>query len=152
MRAILQRVAWAEVEAEGRITGRIEGGLLVYVGVGAEDTIADAEWLAKKVADLRIFEDAHGKLNMSVQDARGGVLAISNFTVLADARRGRRPALVKAASAEQAEPIHEAFLVGLRAQGLKVATGVFGARMAIRSEAAGPVNLLIDTPTAGRMA
>lgn len=146
MRALVQRVGWAEAVVEGRNVGRIEAGLLVYVGVGLDDTQAEAEWLAAKIAALRVFEDEQGKLNMSVRDARGGVLAVSNFSLLADARRGRRPAFADAAPAEQAEPIHEAFVAALRKQGLNVATGVFGARMAIRSRADGPVNILIDTP------
>ncbi|KPK80742.1 MAG: D-tyrosyl-tRNA(Tyr) deacylase, partial [Phycisphaerae bacterium SM23_33] len=89
MRALVQRVAWAEVEVEGRIVGRIANGLLVYVGVAAGDAPAQALWLAEKIAGLRIFEDEQGKLNRSVEDVGGGVLAISNFTLLADARKGR---------------------------------------------------------------
>ena len=146
MRALVQRVAWAEVEVDGRSVGRIGKGLLVYVAVGVEDTPEDADWLAEKVANLRIFEDAQGKLNISVQDARGGVLAVSSFTLLADARKGRRPAFVAAAGFEQARPIHEVFVEGLRRRGVAVETGVFGAKMAIRSQAAGPVNVIIDSP------
>ncbi len=97
MRALVQRVTWAEVEADGRPAGRIERGLLVYVGVGVADTAAQAPWLAEKVANLRIFEDAEGKLNLSVRDIGGAVLAISNFTLLADARKGRRPSFDAAA-------------------------------------------------------
>lgn len=146
MRALVQRVGWAEVVVDGRNVGRIEAGLLVYVAVGLDDTRADAAWLAAKIADLRIFEDEEGKLNMSVRDARGGVLAVSNFTLLADARHGRRPAFADAAPAEQAEPIHEAFVAALRGEALNVATGLFGARMAVRSRTDGPVNVVIDTP------
>ena len=145
MRAIIQRVAWAEVEVDNRIVGRIAEGLLVYVGVAAGDSVADAHWLAGKVANLRIFEDDRGKLNLSVRDARGGVLGVPNFTLLADARRGRRPALVGAAPAEEAEPVHEAFLDALRTQEIEVAAGVFGARMHIRSESVGPVNIILET-------
>ncbi len=146
MRAVVQRVAWAEVEVDGRIVGRIEKGLLVYAGVAVGDGDAQACWLAEKVANLRIFTDEAGKLNLSVSDLGGGVLAISNFTVLADARKGRRPAFVAAAGADEAQPVHEAFLAALRGRDIGVATGVFGAKMAIRSEAAGPVNVVIDTP------
>ena len=146
MRALVQRVGWAEVVVDGRNVGRIEAGLLVYVAVGVDDTQAEAQWLAAKIADLRIFEDEGGKLNMSVRDARGGVLAVSNFTLLADARHGRRPAFADAAPAEQAEPIHEAFVAALRGEALNVATGLFGAHMAIRSRTDGPVNIVIDTP------
>ena len=146
MRALVQRVAWAEVEADGRITGRIEAGVLVYVGIGVGDTSDKADWLAEKVANLRIFEDEDDKLNRSVRDVHGGVMVISNFTLLADARKGRRPAFVAAASAEQARPMHEAFLDALDRQGVKVETGMFGAKMAVRSQAAGPVNVIIDSP------
>ena len=150
MRALVQRVAWAEVEVDGRIVGRIERGLLVYAAVGLDDTGEDAEWLAEKIANLRVFEDDQGKLNVSVRDARGGVLAVSNFTLLADARKGRRPAFVAAADFEQARPIDQAFCEALRRQGVSVQTGVFGAKMAVRSQAAGPVNVIIDSPVKQR--
>ncbi len=146
MRALVQRVAWAEVEADGQVAGRIEEGLLVYVGIGAGDSAGDADWLAEKVAGLRIFEDEADKLNRSVRDVRGGVMVVSNFTLLADARKGRRPAFAAAAPAEQARPLHEAFLDALDKQGVRVETGLFGAKMAVRSQAAGPVNVIIDTP------
>jgi D-tyrosyl-tRNA(Tyr) deacylase len=146
MRAVVQRVAWAEVEAEGRIVGRIEEGLLVYVGVGTADAAGDTQWLAAKVANLRVFKDSDDKLNLCVREVGGAVLAVSNFTLLGDARKGRRPAFVAAAPAKQAEPMHEAFLAALRAEGVPVATGVFGAMMRVRSEAAGPVNIVLDSP------
>jgi D-tyrosyl-tRNA(Tyr) deacylase len=144
VKAVVQRVRWAEVEVDGRLVGRIDRGLLVYAGVAAGDTAQEAWKLADKVAHLRIFEDEAGKLNLCVQDVRGGVLAISNFTLLADARKGRRPAFVGAAGAEAAGPVFEGFLAALRAAGLGVQQGVFGARMHIRSEADGPVNILLD--------
>ena len=146
MRAVVQRVAWAEVEVDGRITGRIEGGLLVYVGVGNEDTPDHAATLARKVANLRIFEDDDGKLNRSVQDVGGGALVISNFTLMADARKGRRPSFTFAAPSETARPLHEAFATALASQSVPVEQGVFGATMHIRSEAAGPVNVIMDVP------
>jgi len=148
MRAVIQRVAWAEVEVDGRVVGRIERGLLVYAGVGVGDRQAEARWLAEKVANLRIFTDEEGKLNLSVRDVGGRVLAISNFTVLADARKGRRPAFVAAAGFDEARSVHEAFLRDLAAEGVGVETGVFGAKMAIRSEVAGPVNVVVDSPPA----
>jgi D-tyrosyl-tRNA(Tyr) deacylase len=144
MKAVVQRVRWAEVEVEGRVVGRIERGLLVYAGVAVGDTLQEARRLADKVANLRIFQDDAGKLNLSVQDARGGVLAVSNFTLLADARKGRRPAFVGAAGQEVAGPIFDGFVAALRAAGLTVGQGVFGATMHIRSEADGPVNILLD--------
>jgi D-aminoacyl-tRNA deacylase len=144
MRAVVQRVRWAEVEVGGKVVGRMLRGLLVYVGVAVGDTPQEARRLADKVANLRIFEDELGKLNLCVQDARGGVLAISNFTLLADARKGRRPAFVGAAAQEIAAPIFDAFVAALREAGLGVEQGVFGASMFIRSEADGPVNILLE--------
>ena len=153
MKAVIQRVRWAEVEVEGRVVGRIERGLLVYAGVAVGDTVQEARRLADKVANLRIFPDDLGKLNLSVQDARGGVLAVSNFTLLADARKGRRPAFVAAAGPEIAGPIFDGLVACLRAAGVPVQQGVFGATMHIRSEADGPVNILLDVvagePAAG---
>lgn len=146
MRALVQRVAWAEVEVGGEVVGRVGRGLLVYLGAAAGDTPAQAEWLAKKIAGLRIFDDAEGKLNLDVRDMQGGVLVVSNFTLLADARKGRRPAFVGAAAGAEAKPLADAFAEALRAQGLPVATGRFGAEMFVRSEAHGPVNVIIDTP------
>jgi len=148
MRAVIQRVHWAQVEVQGQVVGRIEQGLLVYVGIGVADSHADAQWLAEKTAHLRVFPDSQGRLNVSVQDARGGVLAISNFTLMGDARKGRRPSFDAAAPAEKAGPLHEAFLEHLRQNGCAVATGVFGAEMIIRSAAAGPVNIIIDSDEA----
>lgn len=148
MRALVQRVAYAEVEVEGRVVGRIEHGLLVYLGVGVEDTEAQAVRLAEKVAQVRIFDDPAGKLNLSVQDVRGGLLVISNFTLLADTRKGRRPAFVAAAAPEKANPLYERFADELARQGCTVARGVFRASMTIRSAADGPVNVIIDVPPA----
>jgi len=138
--------ATGEPAGEGQVAGRIERGLLVYVGVGTGDTPADAERLAEKVAFLRIFPDAEGKLNLSVRDVRGGVLVVPNFTLLADARKGRRPAFDRAAPADQARPLHDAFVQALRRHVGTVAAGVFGANMIIRSAADGPVNILMDWP------
>ncbi len=143
MKAVAQRVRWAEVEVEGRVVGRIGHGLLVYAGVGVGDTAAEAARLADKVAHLRIFEDAGGKLNLSVQDVKGGVLAISNFTLMGDARKGRRPAFTDAAAPADAQPVFDAFVAGLRAAGVPAEQGVFRATMHIRSEADGPVNILL---------
>jgi len=149
MRVLIQRVHSAEVAVASRTVGRIDRGLLVYLGIGVGDSIDQAKWLGEKVSQLRIFEDEQGKMNMSVQDARGGVLAIPNFTLLADARKGRRPAFVAAARPEQAEPLFEAFVSAIGASGLTVAKGVFGAEMTIRSDADGPVNIVLDAPTGG---
>jgi len=146
MRALVQRVHWAQVEVDSRLVGRIEAGLLVYVGIGGDDKPADAEKLAEKVATLRIFPDQQGKLNLSVRDARGGILAVPNFTLMADASSGRRPSFSGAAAGEQARPLYETFVEALRRAGCATAEGVFGAEMKIRSEADGPVNIVIDLP------
>jgi D-aminoacyl-tRNA deacylase len=146
MKALVQRVQWAEVEVDGGIVGRIGQGLLVFSAVAPGDGPDEARALAEKVAGLRIFQGAEGKMNRTVQDARGGVLAVSNFTLLADARRGRRPEFTGAAGAEQAQPLHEAFVTALRQLIGSVQTGLFGAHMIVRSAADGPVNILVDMP------
>lgn len=148
MRALVQRVDWAEVMVAGRVVGRIDHGLLVYVGVAVGDTAADAVRLAEKVAQLRIFEDDDGKMNKSCQDVRGGVLAVSNFTLLADTRKGRRPAFTAAAAPELAERLYVTFSAALAEQSLTVARGIFRATMRIQSAAAGPVNVLVEVPPA----
>jgi len=154
MRALIQRVDWAEVRSDELVdefsamgqVSRIENGLLVYIGIAANDTIAAAEWMAEKIANLRIFPDEHGKLNKSVQDVRGDVLTVSNFTLLANAARGRRPSFSAAATYQQAEPVYQAFLEALGKQGVTVQKGLFGARMKIQSQASGPVNVIVDSP------
>ena len=148
MRAIVQRVAHAEVEVDSAQVGRIDRGLLVYLGVGVDDGPEDARRLADKVARLRIFADGQGKMNLSVRDVGGGVLAIPNFTLMADARKGRRPAFVAAAGPQQAEPLYEVFLDALRDLGCEAAAGKFRAHMDIRSTADGPVNIILEMPPA----
>jgi len=149
MRVVVQRVRWAEVEADGKVVGRVERGLLAYVGVGVDDAPAEADYLAEKVAHLRIFDDEDGKLNRSVQDVRGGVLAVPNFTLMADARKGRRPSFEAAAPGETAGPLHERFVEALKRCGCQVACGAFGQHMIIRSAADGPVNVILETPPRG---
>lgn len=144
MRALVQGVHRAEVEVEGDVVGRIDAGLLVYVGIGTGATGDQARKLAEKVAGLRIFKDEAGKLNRSVRDVDGAVLAVPNFTLMGDARRGRRPAFTDAARPEKAEPLYEVFLQALADRQCRVESGVFRASMVIRSAAAGPVNLVID--------
>ena len=150
MRALIQRVHLAEVEVDGVVVGRIGFGLLVYVGVGHDDTVPDAERLAEKVAGSRIFEDRDGKMNLSCQDVRGGVLAVPNFTLMADTREGRRPSFTGAAPPEEAERLYEAFVEALEDRQCAIGRGVFGARMVVRSAAAGPVNILIEVPSPPR--
>lgn len=146
MRALVQRVRSAEVIAAGRSVGRTGHGLLVYLGVGTSDNADNARLLGEKIANLRIFEDDAGKLNLSVQDVRGGVLVVSNFTLMGDTRKGRRPSFAAAAGAESAEPLYDAFVVALTERGCRVARGAFGEHMEITSVADGPVNLVVQFP------
>ena len=146
MRALVQRILSAEVQSEGKLLGQAECGLLVYLAVAHGDDIQTAERMAQKIVAMRIFEDDNGKMNLSVQDVGGDVLAIPNFTLLADACQGRRPSFVEAAPPGPAEAIYEAFVSALSRQGLRVKQGAFGKHMAIRSLADGPVNVLIEMP------
>ena len=145
MRAVVQRVSSASVLVEGKVTGEIGAGLCVLVGVGQGDAEEDARWLAGKVVDLRIFEDEQGKMNRSVLDVRGGVLAISQFTLFGDARKGARPGFVDAARPELAQPLYARFCEVVRARGVPVGEGVFRATMQVRIVNEGPVTLLLDS-------
>lgn len=145
MRGVVQRVSSAQVVVDGEITGKIAAGLCVLVGVGKNDTEADARVLAEKVAHLRIFEDTAGKMNQSVLDVGGALLAVSQFTLYADTSRGRRPSFVLAMEPERAEPLFEAFCTSCRQLGLDVATGRFRTHMSVSLVNEGPVTLLLDT-------
>ncbi len=145
MRAVLQRVRSARVEVAGTVVGEIGVGLLVLLGVAQGDGSAQARALAKKTAELRIFEDAEGKMNLSVQEIGGAVLAVSQFTLLADCRKGRRPGFSAAAPPELANTLYQEYLTTLRASGLTVATGIFQAEMQVHLVNDGPVTLLLDT-------
>ncbi len=145
MRAVIQRAAEASVSVDGRVVGRIGRGLVAFVGVDVDDEAADAEQMVDKISGLRCFEDDDSKFNLSVHDVGGGVLAISQFTVHGDCRKGRRPSFTQAARPEKAIPLYEAVVAGLRARGLPVETGVFGAHMEVQVKNNGPVTLLIDT-------
>ncbi|MFP3938509.1 MAG: D-aminoacyl-tRNA deacylase [Phycisphaerae bacterium] len=149
MRAVIQRVTRAELEVSGAVLSSIERGLLVYVAVGVDEPADAAEKLAEKVVNLRIFDDEAGKLNLSVRDVRGGVLAVPNFTLMADASKGRRPAFAAAAPAKLAEARYDAFTEALRRYEIPVAGGSFGSHMIIRSDADGPVNILVAIPPIG---
>ena len=144
MKAVLQRVRHAEVTVDSTVVGLIGAGLLVYVGAAVGDTPDEALKLAEKIAALRIFEDSDGKLNLSVRDVAGGVLVVPNFTLQADARKGRRPAFTGAARGDQARPLCQALTGFLAELGCQVATGVFGSHMLIDSQADGPVNIILD--------
>lgn len=145
MRALLQRVAHASVRANGNIAGSIEHGLLVFLGIGQEDGERQVSMLVDKIVHLRIFEDDRGQMNRSLLDIQGGVLVVSQFTLYADTRRGRRPSFTGAASPIIAEPLYEHFKKSTAAYGLQVASGVFGAKMAVELLNDGPVTLWLDT-------
>jgi D-aminoacyl-tRNA deacylase len=145
MRAVVQRVSRAEVRVDGRITGSIGRGLLVLLGVAKDDGEADVRALAEKVAGLRIFEDDAGKMNLAVPDVGGGVLVVSQFTLLGDGRKGNRPSFVDAAPPEVANAHYERFCALLREKALPVETGVFRAHMDVESVNDGPVTILLDT-------
>jgi D-tyrosyl-tRNA(Tyr) deacylase len=143
--AVLQRVASARVVVEGKTTGEIERGLLVLLGVSVKDGEPEGALLAKKTAEMRIFRDSEDKMNLSVKEVGGKVLVVSQFTLLADCRKGRRPSFIEAARPEQAIPLYEKFCALLRADGLTVATGVFGADMRVELVNDGPVTIVLDT-------
>ena len=147
MRAVVQRVSQARVDVGGDTVGAIEGGLLVLLGVQAADTERDADYLAAKIVGLRIFNDAQGKMNLDLQQVRGGVLVVSQFTLYGDARKGRRPSFVQAAPPEQAEHLYEYFLEAAARHAVPVAHGVFGAHMQVHLVNDGPVTLLLDSPS-----
>lgn len=145
MRVVLQRVSQASVTVEGQTVGECGRGFLVLVGVHHTDTGAEANSLAEKVANLRVFEDADGKLNLSLRDVEGSALVVSNFTLYGDCRKGRRPSFTEAAKGEQAESLYLAFGTALAAQGIPVQYGKFGATMQIALVNEGPITMLLDT-------
>lgn len=145
MRALLQRVTQASVVVEGSVVGEIGAGLLILLGVGKPDTIADAAFLAEKVVNLRVFQDADGKMNRSLLDTGGSLLVVSQFTLYGDCRKGRRPGFDAAASAEQARALYESFVEIARRSGLRVETGVFQAHMEVALVNDGPVTLMLET-------
>ena len=144
MRILLQRVSRASVTVEGRVVGRIGLGFCLLVGITHSDTTAEADWLAAKVAGLRVFEDALGKMNLGLADVDGEILVVSQFTLYGDAVKGRRPSFTAAARPEQAEPLCDYFCEQLREMGLQVATGIFGADMKVEIHNDGPVTLWLE--------
>ena len=145
VRAVLQRASEASVRVDGEIVGRIGPGLVVLLGVGQADTERDADFLADKVINLRIFPDEAGQMNRSVLDMGGGLLVVSQFTLMGDARKGRRPSYIGAASPEEAHRLYSHFVERLRPSGLEVATGVFRAMMDVSLVHRGPVTILLDS-------
>lgn len=144
MRVLIQRVQRGRVSIEGNAAAEISKGLVLLVGVGPHDTEAEADWLAKKAAGLRIFEDEEGKMNLSVLDIGGEALVVSQFTLYADTQRGRRPSFIRAASPEIAEPMVEYFAQALKDLGVSVGSGVFGAHMLVEIENDGPVTIMLE--------
>jgi D-tyrosyl-tRNA(Tyr) deacylase len=145
MRACVQRVSQARVEVAGEVTGQIELGLLVLLGVAADDSEDDARQMAAKIAGLRVFDDAEGKMNLALADVSGAMLVVSQFTLLSDCRKGRRPNFTAAASPELAERLYETFVEQVRHEGIRVATGRFRQHMEVSLVNDGPVTLLIDS-------
>ncbi len=144
MRVLLQRVTEASVSVEGQEIGRCQHGLLLLLGVKTGDSAAEVDYLVEKCLNLRIFADEHGKMNRSLLDVEGEILAISQFTLYGDARKGRRPSFIAAAPAELSEPLYELFVEKLRAAGVIVATGRFGAEMAVSLVNTGPVTIMLE--------
>ena len=145
MRAVVQRVIESTVSVNKQVIGHIENGLLLYLGVGREDTAADLKYIAEKVINLRIFEDEKGKMNLSLKDINGAIMVISQFTLFGDTRRGRRPSYIEAAEPEKADHYYQQLISRLIAEGYIVAAGQFGAKMAVSYINNGPVTILIDS-------
>ena len=145
MRAVVQRVSRASVAVEGKITGEIGRGFLVLLGVAKSDVTANADYLAEKISGLRVFEDAAGKMNLALADVQGAVLAVSQFTLHGDVRRGKRPSFDSAAPPDQARKLYEYFVERVRALGLRCETGVFQAMMQVELVNDGPVTILLDS-------
>ncbi len=145
MRAVVQRVLEAHVVVDGKVVGHIGTGMVVLLGVATEDTAADVKYLVEKTVHLRIFEDEQGKMNRSVLEAQGAILAISQFTLLGDCRKGRRPSFVAAAKPEEANTLYESYVQQIRQHGITVETGIFRADMKVHLVNDGPVTLLLDS-------
>ena len=146
MRAVLQRVTEASVKVDGKVTGAIKEGLLILVGIEDSDTQQDIDWLTKKIAGCRIFNDEHGVMNRSVMEIKGGLLAVSQFTLMASTKKGNRPSYIRASKGEYAEPLYEKFCMKLEEEsGIKVEKGIFGADMKVSLLNDGPVTIIIDT-------
>ncbi|MBI4400585.1 MAG: D-tyrosyl-tRNA(Tyr) deacylase [Nitrospirae bacterium] len=145
MKAVIQRVTRASVEVDGQVVGRVDHGLVVLLGVAKEDGEADARYMVEKLPALRIFGDQQGKMNLSIGEVGGAVLLVSQFTLLGDTARGRRPGFDKAAPPETARLLYEQVVAGLKGCGLQVETGVFGAHMRVSLENDGPVTFILDS-------
>jgi D-tyrosyl-tRNA(Tyr) deacylase len=146
MRAVVQRVRSASVEVDGKEISRIAAGLAILLGVGEDDSEADADWLADKISNLRIFEDENQKMNLSVKEISGQALVVSQFTLYGDCRRGRRPSFESAARPEKADQLYQYFVAALSKSGVPVQTGQFQAKMLLGIENDGPVTIIIESP------
>jgi len=145
LRAVVQRVNKGSVQVKGEVTGSIGRGYVVLLGVGEEDSEVDADFLAEKIVNLRVFEDENGKMNRSLLDVGGEVLAVSQFTLYGDCRKGRRPSFIKAAAPVKARKLYERFVEAVRKHGVRVETGIFQAMMTVDIQNNGPVTLLLDS-------
>lgn len=147
MKAVIQRVSEANVKVDGKIVGEISQGLLLLIGIDEEDEKADADWLVQKILNLRIFGDEDGKLNLSVLDISGEILCISQFTLIADYKKGNRPSFIKAAKPDKAIPLFEYFKTQIAQSNLKIESGIFGADMKVSLLNDGPVTIVMDSKT-----
>jgi D-tyrosyl-tRNA(Tyr) deacylase len=145
MRAVIQKVSSSQVEVDGIVTGSIQRGFNVLLGIAVDDTDEDIRYIADKIAGLRVFEDQAGKMNVSMEDIKGEILLISQFTLYGDARKGRRPSFIKALGGDEAKLIYERMAGVLREKGFKVETGIFGANMQVTIVNDGPVTILLDS-------
>ena len=145
MRAVIQRVKSARVTVEGRVVSEIRRGLLIFLGVAQEDTLADVDYMANKIANLRIFEDDEGRMNLSILDVSGEALVVSQFTLYGDCRKGRRPSFIAAARPEKADPLYQAFMNEIARLGVPIKAGIFQAMMDVELINDGPVTMLLDS-------
>lgn len=144
MKIVIQRVSRASVTVQDQVTGSIEEGLTLLVGIHESDTKEEADWCCRKIPKLRLFEDDDGKMNRSVKDVEGGILVVSQFTLYGDARKGNRPSFIEAARPEKAEPLYDYIIEKLKESGVKVESGVFGAMMDVNIVNNGPVTLILE--------
>ena len=151
MRAVVQKVKYSSVTVDNEIIGKIDNGFMILLGVTHEDTLKEVEWLSKKIKDLRIFEDQDGKMNLSLEDVKGEVLIISQFTLYGNCVKGRRPSFTDAAKPDHAENLYNKFIEKFQSFGIKTQTGKFGADMKVELLNDGPVTMIIDTKDVGAL-
>lgn len=151
MRAVVQKVKYSSVTVDNEIIGKIDNGFMILLGVTHEDNLKEVEWLSKKIKDLRIFEDQDGKMNLSLEDVKGEVLIISQFTLYGNCIKGRRPSFTEAAKPEHAENLYNKFIEKFQSFGIKTQTGKFGADMKVELLNDGPVTIIIDTKDVGSL-